>query len=48
MTPAQRAARSKGGKTTLDRYGRAHYVRMGRAGGRPRARTLAEIRSERG
>jgi len=48
LTEGQRAARVKGGQATYERHGREHFVRMGKAGGRPRAHTLAEIRAERG
>jgi len=45
INEAQRAARRKGGYATLLKYGREHYRRMGRRGGRPASFDALEIRA---
>jgi hypothetical protein len=45
MTHAQLAARSKGGFATLTKYGMRDMSAIGKLGGRPRLKTIEELRA---
>jgi len=47
LSGAQLAARRKGGLACREKYGPEFYVAIGRRGGRPRCRTIKEVRARR-